>query len=183
MFLRVLGGIVRMKSSPFARAASAAALVLAAAASGGCVERKMMIVSDPPGAAITLDGVDTELVTPAEIPFDFGGTRAVTLIAPGKRVLETTAKLEDPWFTYFPLDIGAEFLWPGTIHDVQTFDYKLESYEPLDRSKIPELQKRLDEVKLRAAQYRAGGAEGPGAVPPRPAEQATDAPAENAPKK
>jgi len=168
---------------PVARAASAAALLVAFAASGGCVERKMIIRSDPPGAAITLDGVDTELVTPAEIPFDFGGTRAVTLIAPGKRVLETTAKLEDPWFTYFPLDIGAEFLWPGTILDVQTFDYALESYQPVDPSMKSELKKRLDEVKLRAAQYRAGGAEGPGAAPQRPAEQPTDAPAENAPKK
>jgi len=168
MFLRVPGGIVRMKSSPFVRAGSAAALALSAAASGGCVERKMMIRSDPPGAAITLDGVDTELVTPAEIPFDFGGTRAVTLIAPGKKVLETTAKLQDPWFTYFPLDIGAEFLWPGTIEDVQTFDYALESYAPVDPSLMPELRKRLDAVKLRAAGFRAGGSEGPGAAPPPP---------------
>src|SRR5262245_56446551 len=105
MFLRVPGGIVRMKWSSSARSASAAALALCAAASGGCVERKMMIRSDPPGAAITLDGADTELVTPAEIPFDFGGTRAVMLTAPGKKVLETTLSVEDPWFTYFPLDV------------------------------------------------------------------------------
>jgi hypothetical protein len=163
-----------MKSSPFARAASVAALVLPAAASVGCVERKMMIRSDPPGAEITLDGVDTELVTPAEIPFDFGGTRAVMLTAPGKKVLETKAKLEDPWFTYFPLDIGAEFLWPGTIEDVQTFDYKLESYAPVDHSMIPALKKRLDEVKLRAAGYRAGGDKGPGAAPPPAAQPATE---------
>jgi len=162
-----------MKSSTVLRAGSAIALT----ALGGCVERKMMIRSDPPGALITLDGVDTGLSTPAEIPFDFGGTRAVTLTAPGKRVLETTAKLEDPWYAYFPLDVGAEFLWPGTIRDFQTFDYKLEGYEPLDRSAIPELRKRLDEVKLRAAGYRAGGSEGPGAAPTPPA------PSETPPKK
>jgi hypothetical protein len=99
------------------RVAAIAAVVLAAA---GCVERKMMIRSDPPGALIALDGKDTELRTPAEIPFDYGGTRAVTLSAPGHRVLETTAKLEDPWFTYVPFDFCAELLWPGTIHNDQT---------------------------------------------------------------
>jgi hypothetical protein len=161
-------------NSPTSLVAGSAVL---AAALGGCVERKMMIRSDPPGALITLDGADTGLTTPAEIPFDFGGTRSVTLTAPGRRVLETTAKLHDPWFTYFPLDVGAEFLWPGTIHDVQTFDYALEEYAPLDRSLVPELKKRLDEVKLRAAGYRAAGAEGPGAAP------APASPAENAPKK
>jgi len=177
MFRRVPGATDRMKSSTLLRAGSAAALTALAPALGGCVERKMIIRSDPPGALITLDGVDTEHVTPAAIPFDFGGTRAVTLTAPGRRVLETTAKLEDPWFTYFPLDVGAEFLWPCTIEDVQTFDYKLEGYEPLDRSAIPELRKRLDEVKLRAAGYRAGGSEGPDAAPP------PEAPSENPPKK
>ncbi len=167
-----------MKSSVALRAASVA---LVAAALPACVERKMMIRSDPPGAAITLDGEDTELVTPATIPFDFGGTRAVVLTAPGRKVLETTAKLDDPWYVHFPLDIGAEFLWPGTIHDVQTFDYKLEAYAPVDRSMIPELKKRLDELKLRAAQYRAGGSEGPGAAPP-PA-PAAPPPSETPPKK
>src|SRR4051812_22573378 len=104
--------------SSFAAAALATALTLP-----GCVERKMMIRSDPPGALISLDGQDAELRTPAEIPFDFGGTRAVTLTAPGHKVLETTAKLEDPWFTYFPLDVFAEFLYPGTIEDTQVFTY------------------------------------------------------------
>jgi len=165
-----------MKSSPFVRAGTAAALALSAACLPACVERKMVIRSDPPGALITLDGVETDLVTPAEIPFDFGGTRAVMLTAPGRKVLETTAKLEDPWFTYFPLDVGAEFLWPGTIEDVQAFDFTLEGYEPVDRSLLPELKKRLDEVKLRAASHRAGGSEGPGAAPPPP--DAADAPVE-----
>jgi hypothetical protein len=155
------------------------AALTALVASAGCVERKMMIRSDPPGALITLDGHDTELVTPAEVPFDFGGTRAVTLAAPGHKVLDTTAELDDPWFTYFPLDIGAEFLWPGTIHDVQTFDFKLEAYQPgLSAEAKADTRKRLSELKLRAAEYRAGGSEGPGkAAPPAP-----PPPAESAPK-
>jgi hypothetical protein len=168
-----------MNSATFRRAAACAAVLLAAA---GCVERKMLIRSDPPGALISLDGTDTELRTPAEIPFDFGGTRAVTLSAPGHRVLEGTAKLEDPWFTYFPFDIVAEFAWPGTIHDVQTFDYRLEAYGTLTPDLKAEAKKRLGELKLRAEEYRAGGSDGPGKVPaPAPAPPA--APPESAPPK
>jgi hypothetical protein len=176
MFQRVPGGIARMRCSTVFRAASA---VVAVAALAGCVERKMVIRSDPPGALITLDGNDTELRTPAEIPFDFGGTRAVVLAAPGHRVVESTAKLSDPWFTYFPLDIGAEFLWPGTIEDVQTFDYKLEPYGSLTPDLREQAKKRLAELKLRAAQFRAGGSEGPAAAPPAETSPST----ESAPKK
>lgn len=164
-----------MKCPSLTLVAALAAVPLAAA---GCVERKMLIRSDPPGAMITLDGKALETRTPTEVPFDFGGTRSVMLSAPGYRVLETTAKLSDPWFTYFPLDIGAEFLWPGTIHDTQTFDFKLEPYAAqLTPDLKAEAKKRLSELKLRAEEYRAGGSEGPGkAAPPPPPPPAGDAP-------
>ena len=140
----------------------------------GCVERKMLIRSDPPGALLSIDGEETGLVTPAEVPFDFGGTRAVTLSSAGHKVLDARAELSDPWFTYFPLDIGAEFLWPGTIRDGQTFDFKLEPYATeLTAGLMAAAKKRLGEVKLRAAAHRAGGSEGPGeATEPVPAEAA-----------
>ena len=144
----------------------AAALVLTA----GCVERKMVVRSDPPGALLTLDGTEVEQRTPVEIPFDWGGTRSVSLAAPGHRVLDTTAKLSEPWFTYFPLDIVAEFVLPFTIHDVQQFDFKLEPYYALDKSfsdeQKAELKRKLGELKLRAEEYRAGGSQGPGRVTP-----------------
>jgi hypothetical protein len=144
-------------------AASAAVL----AALGGCVERKMMIRSDPSGAAVMLDGRDTELRTPAEIPFEFGGTRGVTLTAPGHKVLEATADVNDPWYTWFPLDVGAEFLWPGTIHDVQTFDYRLEPYaKNVAPDQLGALKQKLADLKLRAEEHRAGGSQGPGAPAP-----------------
>lgn len=157
-----------MHTSSASRAALlAAALVLVA----GCVERKMVLRSDPPGALITLDGTETEERTPAEIPFDWGGTRGVSLSAPGHKVLDTTAELREPWFTWFPLDIVAEFVVPWTIHDVQTFDFKLEPYYALDKSLTDEqrgdLKRKIGELKLRAEEYRAGGSQGPGrATPP-----------------
>jgi hypothetical protein len=163
-----------MKCPSPLRAAATAAVLLAVA---GCVERKMLIRSDPPGAMITLDGQTLESRTPAEVPFDFGGTRSVTLSAPGHRVLETTAELSDPWFTYFPLDIGAEFLWPGTIEDAQAFDFKLEPYAAqLTPDLKAEAKKRLAELKLRAEEYRAGGSEGPSKAAPLKTPPAEDAP-------
>jgi hypothetical protein len=156
----------------------AAAAIAASLAIAGCVERKMMIRSDPPGALITVDGEDSELKTPAEIPFDFGGTRAITLTAPGHKVLDTTAKLEDPWFTYFPLDVFAEFLYPGTIRDTQVFDYKLQPWSAaVSPDEISRLKQKISDLKLRAAEYRAGGAEGPGKAPPPPPPPATTPPA------
>lgn len=150
------------------RAIAASAAAAAAVASGGCVERKMMIRSDPPGAVITLDGERLEQRTPAEVPFDFGGTRGVTLAAPGYRLLETTAHVDDPWFTYFPLDVFAEFVWPGTIEDVQEFEFQLVPYASKSTKTDDEAKRKLEELKLRAASYRAGGSEGPREPPPPP---------------
>ena len=161
----VVRNAARIVRAPAACAACAA--VLAAA---GCVERKMMIRSDPPGAVITLDGERLEDRTPAEVPFDFGGTRGVTLAAPGYRLLESTAHVKDPWFTYFPLDVFAEFLWPGTIEDVQQFEYELEPYATASSLTKDEAQRKLDELKRRAESFRAGGSEGPrDPEPPPPA--------------
>src|SRR5262245_3073735 len=151
------------------------AVAAAAVAAGGCVERKMMIRSDPPGAVITLDGERLEQRTPAEVPFDFGGTRGVTLAAAGYRLLDTTAELRDPWFTYFPLDVFAEFLWPGTIEDVQEFDFALQPYGSATPEMKEAAQRKLAELKRRAESFRAGGAEGPKDEPPPPPPE--DAPA------
>ena len=157
------------------RLPAALGLFALAVAAGGCVERKMMIRSDPPGAVITLDGERLENRTPAEVPFDFGGTRGVTLSAPGYRLLDATAEVEDPWFTYFPLDVFAEFLWPGTIEDVQQFDYALVPYGRESAESDDAVRRKLDELKLRAESFRAGGAEGPREPPPPPPPE--DAPA------
>jgi hypothetical protein len=160
---------------PAAFALSAVAAVVVAA--GGCVERKMMIRSDPPGAVITLDGERLHERTPAEVPFDFGGTRGVTLSAAGYRLLESTAEVEDPWFTYFPLDVFAEFLWPGTIEDVQEFDFALQPYGSAspETSDKDATRRKLDELKRRAESFRAGGSDGPREPPPPPPPE--DAPA------
>ena len=140
-----------------------AALVLSLAASTGCVERKMIIRSDPDGARLLLELDEIEGRTPLEVPFHYGGLRGVTLIKPGYRVLETSAKLEDRWHAYFPLDFFAEILWPGTIHDVQEFDFELEAYDPYGEAQDAENKRRVEELRVRAEAHRRGGSKGPSA--------------------
>ncbi len=145
------------------------ALALAALlVGGGCVERKMTIRSDPPGATVLLEDDPVAGRTPVEVPFTWGGARQVTLLLAGHRPLDTVAEVEDPWYTWFPLDVLAEFAWPGTIEDHQEFAFQLEAYHPLDKrltdEQRAELKRRMDELRQRGEEYRAGGSEGPGAI-------------------
>ena len=144
----------------------------AASALTGCVERKLVIRSDPPGAVLFLEDEEVPQTTPVEIPFDFDGVRRVRLQAPGHAVLETTAAIESRWYDWFPLDVFAQFLWPGTIVDEQAFDFPLEPYHMsnLTPEQLADARERLAALKLRAADYRAGGAEGPASAREVPAE-------------
>ena len=145
-------------------AAALASVVAAGAALTGCVERKLIVRSDPPGAILYLEDEQVAGQTPVEVPFEWDGVRRVRLQAPGHHVLETTAAIDARWYDWFPLDVFAQFLYPGTISDVRMFDYQLEPY--VDRKATPaELEEQhatLDALKERADAYRAGGSEGPG---------------------
>ena len=152
-------------------AVAGVALLLAAAATTGCVERKMVVRSDPEGARLLLELDEIEGRTPVEVPFQYAGVREVVLIKPGYKVLETTATVENRWHSYFPLDFFAEILWPGTIHDVQEFHFKLEPYDDYDESQDAENERRVEELRKRAEAHRRGGSKGPGGVadvPERP---------------
>ena len=150
-------------------------LLLSASLQTGCVERKMVVRSDPAGARLLLELDEIEGRTPVEVPFQYGGLREVTLHKPGYKVLETTARLEDRWFSYFPLDFFAEILWPGTIHDVQEFDFTLERYAPYDESQDAGNRRRIEELRERADAHRRGGSKGPEALP-TPSEDAVPLP-------
>jgi hypothetical protein len=138
------------------------ALALAALSLSGCLQRRMVLRSNPSGALVLIDDQQIEQRTPATVPFTWDGTRGVTLVATGHKVLDAEAVLEPRWYDYFPLDFVAEFLWPLTIVDERTFDFELEAYaEGVD----PNAEARVRELLDRAAAFRAGGSDGPGAVP------------------
>lgn len=135
---------------------------------GGCVERKLVIRTQPEGAVLRLDGVDIATPTPVELPATFDGVHHVEIVANGYRAVTTTAEVPARWHDWFPLDIVAQFLYPGTIRETLTFDFVLEPYVPLTQQ-VPEGQmaaarEAMAELKTRAEEYRAAGVAGPGAV-------------------
>lgn len=141
-------------------------LLLAAAAAlaaPGCVHRKLVIRSQPEGAIVTLDGVELPTPTPVEVESPFDGTHRVMLAAPGYEVLEGTAHVDARWHDWFPLDVFAEFLWPGTIEDVREFSFDVRSYGDRTRAyteaERASMRERMAAVTGRAAAHRAGDVE------------------------
>ena len=132
------------------------ALLGAALLVPGCVHRTMVLRSNPEGARALIDGDEIEGRTPLEVPFDWGGTRRVTLMAPGHRILEADVVVEDPWFARFPFDLFTDLLWPGTIEDRQVFDLELERYSGAPTA--AEIDARTEGLLARAAAYRGSGA-------------------------
>jgi hypothetical protein len=172
----------RRATGPLASAAALSAVL----ALGGCVERKLVIQSDPPGAIVSLEDEELPGRTPVEVPFEWDGVRRVKLQREGHHVLEATADVEARWYDWFPLDVVAQFLWPGTIEDVRTFDYRLEPYadwralDPEQRRAVEaQARERMAGLRERADTHKAGGSAGPGGTPPTPEQQeraATSAP-------
>jgi len=110
------------------------AMTLVAAA--GCVKKSIGVRSDPPGAAVFIDGLDVG-VTPVErVPFDFYGTREIMVVKSGHIVERRLVEIDQPWFTYFPADIVSELLLPWNIQDRHHFYFKLEPAPPVAREVI-----------------------------------------------
>jgi hypothetical protein len=132
---------------------------LAALLAAGCVERKMLVRSDPPGAAVTLNRVQTpEGVTPLEVPFDHYGTWHLALRREGYRDYEGAADLSAPWWGYTPFDLFTDLLWPFTIEDHREVAVTL---TPLPEPRpLEEIRARHAEVISRGEQMRKEVTEG-----------------------
>ena len=112
----------------------------------GCVERALLVRSEPSGARIFLDGKDVGS-TPARIPFDFYGTRELMIRheptergnGPAYASHTQLVKLSAPWYQWFPIDLFAEFVYPGTLVDEHVVDVTLEEHT------IEELDAKLQE--------------------------------------
>jgi hypothetical protein len=153
---------------------------LAALAAGGCVERKLLLRTDPEGAAIRLNGEELAAVTPVELPAPFDGPNRVQFSAPGHAPREVVAEVPTRWYDRFPLDLVAEFLWPGTIRETVTVDTRLEPYVPLSErlseEQLNSLRSRMDALGPRSDEARAAAFAGGDATPSGAAASAPVAP-------
>jgi hypothetical protein len=102
----------------------AAGLALAALAPCGCVERLLQVRSDPPGAAVYVNGAHAG-TTPLEQPFSFYGTVEVALRREGCLSHRELVALRAPWYEAFPLDVISELVVPWNIRDRHELDVRL----------------------------------------------------------
>jgi hypothetical protein len=105
--------------------------LLAALFSSGCMHRRLTIRSDPPGAAVMVDGVEVGY-TPASIDYTYYGTREITLTKEGYQTLTAPIKLSTPWYQVFPLEFITDNFALTKINDRRDVTYALtrENIEP-----------------------------------------------------
>lgn len=99
----------------------------------------MMIRSDPPGAAVMVDGEEAGY-TPMAVDFTYYGTREITLVKDGYRTLTLYQKVPTPWYQIFPLEFVTDNFALTKIRDRRDFTYRMEpevimpTQELLDRA-------------------------------------------------
>jgi hypothetical protein len=99
----------------------------------GCMHRRLTVRSDPPGAALMVDGEEAGY-TPASIDYTYYGTREITLTKEGYQTLTTPIKLSTPWYQVFPLDFISDNFAFRKINDRRDVMYILqrENIEPTE---------------------------------------------------
>jgi hypothetical protein len=108
------------------------ALIAAGAVlSNGCMHRRLTIRSEPPGAAVLVDGEEVGF-TPTSIDYTYYGTREITLQKDGYKTLTTPVKLATPWYQVFPLEFVTDNVALTKINDRREISYALtpEQLEP-----------------------------------------------------
>ena len=131
-------------------------LLAAWAACPACVERKLFLRTDPPEAAVNLDGRELG-PSPVVVPFTHYGVHRVEFRKPGYEVKTAYIRVAMPWYQYFPLDLFADLFWPATLRDRQVFFFSLEPRGPAAPPDRAEILKRAEALRY----GEAGGSGSP----------------------
>jgi len=115
----------------------------------GCVDRFLTIHSDPPGAAVYLDGEKIG-TTPCEVTYVWYGTRDLILDLRGYTLVRQQVTLSAPWWQIPPLDFMTDIVIPITIHDRTVVSYYLEP-APVSQEAVDAVMQRADELRKKAA--------------------------------
>jgi hypothetical protein len=87
----------------------------------------MTIVSDPPGAAVVVNGRHIG-ATPVDVPSDlfvYYGCYDILLQRDGYEPLVVRQPVPPPWYEWFPLDFFSENVYPCHIKDRRVFAYHM----------------------------------------------------------
>ena len=124
------------------------ALAAAALSQTGCVERLLAVHSDPPGAAVYLDGEKVG-TTPCEVSYVWYGTRTLVLELRGFTLVRQEVVLSPPWWQIIPLDFVTDVLIPMTITDRLAVSYTLEQ-APVSPEEVHSVLERAEELRKKA---------------------------------
>jgi hypothetical protein len=120
------------------------------------MHRRLTIRSDPPGAAVQVDGEQVGF-TPTAIDYTYYGTREVTLQKAGYKTLTTPVKMSTPWYQVFPLEFITDNFAMTKINDRREVSYTLmpEQLEP--RELLEDRANNLRSEALRTEMPAGGG--------------------------
>ena len=130
------------------RALLLSATLLAALSQSGCVERLLAIHSDPPGAAVYVDG-ERVGTTPCEVNYTWYGTRVVVLELRGFSLVHQEVVLSPPWWQIIPIDFITDVLIPITIRDRYPVSYTLDP-APVSPEEVNAVYERAEELRKRS---------------------------------
>jgi len=130
--------------------------------STGCIQRSLRIETDPPGAAVWVNGDDCGR-TPVDIPFVNYGAIEIFIQKKDYATRKEVVRLRAPWYAVFPIDFFTDVLYPGKLHDRKTFAFKL---EPLEQADMKALESRALEFSRKARKLLATEREKRGIPPP-----------------
>lgn len=144
---RVFSGLLRARN-----VVSVLALLLAMSASG-CMHRRLTVRSDPPGAAVLIDGEEVGF-TPVSIDYTYYGTREITLVKDGYRTRTLMQKIPTPWYQWFPLEFVTDNFALTSIRDKREVLYTL---EPDQLPPTSEVLDRANSLRSNALRTEMGG--------------------------
>ncbi|HZE97081.1 MAG TPA: PEGA domain-containing protein [Planctomycetota bacterium] len=124
------------------------ALLLAGLSQAGCVERLLAIHSDPPGAAVYLDGEKVG-TTPCEVTYTWYGTRILILELRGYTLIRQEVPLNPPWWQIIPVDFITDVVIPFTIRDRMAVSYTMEP-APVSLKEVDAVLQRADELRKKS---------------------------------
>jgi len=112
----------------------------------GCVERRFLVETNPPGAMVFVNNKPYG-PSPATVPFIYYGTYQITLVLDGYQTQIIRQKIDAPFYSYPPIDLLAENLYPFKISDRPIFHYDM----------LPATQPNLDGLRIRGDEVRRDG--------------------------
>ncbi len=119
------------------------------------MHRRLTVRSDPPGAAVVVDGEEIGF-TPVGVDYNYYGTREITLIKDGYKTVTVPFKLETPWYQVFPLEIVSDNLAFTHIRDKRNVSYTLVPEEYVPRDEILDRANNLRSNALQSEMPRPG---------------------------